>query len=119
MSSRQMDPQRTLETEVPDYGDLSVPWEARLIQPLRYAKGSAQVLVVSVSAPIVLDHPVSISVGGRYEPATWQGSPSQRRTATVILGDSLAPSGLATVRVKVHAGLEAPVLRAGTIKVTR
>ena len=117
---RSVDPLRTIEAEAPDYGDLTVPWGARLIQPLRYTKGSTQVLVVEVTAPIVLDHPVSVSAGERFESATWQGEPAQRRRATVMLGGALIPRpGLTNVRVKVHAGLESPVLKAGTIKVER
>lgn len=117
---RQMDPRRTVATEPPDYGDLTVPWSAKLIQPTRYQSGSAQVLVVEVTAPLVLDQPISVAVGGRFEVASWQGEPSQRRRATAMLGTALSPNpGLVNVRVQVHAGIESPVLRAGTMRVSR
>lgn len=126
MSSRAVDPARTVVesrspiADVSVYGDLSIPWDATLIQPTKYWVGSAQVLVVEVTAPMVLDYPVSIAVGERYEAALWQGEPAQRRRATVVLGVSsgLTP-GLRNVRVKVNAGGETPILKAGTIRVAR
>ena len=92
--------------------DSSVAWQARLVQPRRMLAASTQVCVVHVEAPIVLDGPVTVTVGAKAFPASWSGEAGQRREAHATL-TALTP-GRHAVRVRTGS----VVLDAGKIAVT-
>lgn len=116
-----MDPLGTIDMSPVEYADASVAWGARLVQPARWSVSSPQSLVIEISGPIVLDVPVQVALGQAWEPAEWLEDPSQTRNAAAMLGrGALAVGvGLYPVRVRLLAGTEHPVLRAGSLRVTR
>lgn len=121
---RRPDPLATLgpaaSAEPVSYADVSVAWSARILQPAKWSRSSVQILAFEVSGPIVLEAPVYVSTGSAWVQAEWIGEAAQKRQAVVSLGRSLRPDvGLVRVSVKVNAGAEQPVLRAGTLRVTR
>lgn len=116
-----MDPLGTIDTPPLEYADTSVAWGARVLQSPRWSASSPQNLVVEVSGPIVLDVPVQIALADDWEPAEWLGDEGQKRTASAMLGRAglAVGPGLYPVRVRLLAGSEHPVLRAGSLRVTR
>jgi hypothetical protein len=71
--------------EAAAFGDTSIAWSATLIQPDRMVGGSAQVLVVDVAGPAVLDMPAVVEIGSTRSDLTWQGESGQRRRGTATV----------------------------------
>lgn len=116
-----MEPFATIEAQPVTYADVSVAWGARVLQPARWSASSPQNLIVEVSGPIVLDVPVQFSLGTGWERAEWSGESGQTRRAVAPLGRGAlrVDPGLYPITVRLTAGTEHPVARAGSLRVTR
>lgn len=118
---RRMDPLGTITPWPVVYADAAVTWGARALQPARCSASSPQNLIVEVTGPVVLDVPVEVCLGGEWEHAEWTGEPGQTRRAVAVLGRGglRVDPGLYPISVRLTAGTERPVLRAGSMRVTR
>jgi hypothetical protein len=94
------------------FGDTSIPWSARLIQPDRMVEGSAQVLVVDVSGPAVLDMPAAVEIGSNRSRLMWQGESGQSRRGTATIRPEAG-------RHRVLVRLGQTLLEAGVLLVVR
>jgi hypothetical protein len=94
------------------YGDTSVPWSARLVQPQRMVEGSTQLVAVDVSGPLTLDMATRVEVGRDSTPGRWVGEPAQERRCVAELSPKAG-----TYKVMVRVGSHV-VLDAGRLVVT-
>jgi hypothetical protein len=94
------------------YGDTSVPWSARLVQPQRMVEGSTQLVAVDVSGPLTLDMATVVGIGRWTTQGRWVGEPSQERRCVAELSPK---AGIYKVVVRVGHDV---VLDAGRIVVT-
>lgn len=67
------------------FGDTSIAWAAKLVQPERMVAGSEQAVVVDVAGPVVLTMPALVEVGQHRSEVAWQGEPGQRRRGVATL----------------------------------
>lgn len=83
---------------------------------------STEFVVVTVDADVELSaQTVQFSFDGAttWLNATWMGDPGMSRKARLLLtpGGNMPPVGMYTTLVKVGAGTEVPVMKAGVLRI--
>lgn len=97
--------------------DTAISWVARLSQPRnRLTSGSVVPLVVTVTAPVVLqEQQVEVFYAGSWRAAEWLGPEGHsRQAATMIEAQDLVHR----ILVRVRSGEQQPVMFAGHVRVS-